>query len=318
MDLIRESLMSRLDQFVSQALHNAPTCAGAQLRIEAIIIGNEPAEEACSESQRHFLQTINLNDLDHLTLRSARPIAPERSDLQVTKPQFISFTEQHPAENSSLATKAGRALLESPTLEDGNGDGDGDGDEDDDEDDSAQQDSRRKMFGGLRLGPACNLTPPQTPTPPSARQLESDERNYPKRRKLDGDGSAKLQHSTADKLIEGIWQRIHEPRTLGLGPDVGEVLEAIATRLNNGSNGTAICTDFGNASRSCRQITCGSRTARALEVIVQAHWVDCYDVRLAALAEERPDLRPQAHRKMTLTEACTIFSWSEKELRNRM
>ena len=306
MEVIREKLMSKLDQLISQALQSASTRAGAQLQIEAIIVGHKSGEEAWSEHQRHLLQTISLDELEPSTLRFTRPVTAEKSDLVVFNPQPPSCPEQPLSHRSNLA------LLESPAVEDG------DKDTEEDEDDSAQQTSRRKMFGGLRLGPACNVTPPRTPTPPSARQLESDKRNYPKRRKLDGDGPAKLQQSTVDKLIECIWQQIHETRTLSLGPEVGEVLQTIAARLHNGANGTGASTDFGNASRCWRHISCGSRTARALEVIAQAHWVDCYDVRLAALAEERPDLRPQAHKKMILAEACTIFSWSEKELRNRM
>jgi hypothetical protein len=189
------------------------------------------------------------------------------------------------------------------------------------ENEGAQQTSRRKMVGGLRLGqsgPPCNLTPPRTPTPPSTRQLESDERNFPKRRKIDRGGPAKLQQSTVERLIESIWEQIHRPWTLALGPELSEAFEAVMEGLSDGSNGVSTSSNFGNVSRYCRQITCGSRTTRALEVIIQAHWIDCFDARVAALADKRPDLRPPGHKKMVLTEACIVFSWSEKELRNRM
>ena len=313
MDIVRDNLMSKLEQFVAQVLENASTSTGAQVQIEAIIVGNESGDGA-SQPRRRVLKTISLDDLQYSLAHSARRIAGGDNNHRVSNPQSLSNPERHPTGEFSSPTKTQRPALEphAPDDQDVNEDGGG----------VARRTSRRKMVGGLRLGhsgSSCNLTPPRTPTPPNTRQLETDERHFPKRRKLDKEGPAKLQKSTVDKLIEGIWEQIHKPRTLALGPELNAALQTIAERIGAGSNvAAAASADFGNASRCCRQITCGSRTARALEVIIQAHWIDCYDARIAALGEERPDLRVQEHKKMVLTEACTLFSWSEKELRNRM
>lgn len=48
---------------------------------------------------------------------------------------------------------------------------------------------------------------------------------------------------------------------------------------------------------------------------MQAHWVQCFDDRVAELAEN--SLREKA-KKTAISEACVDFSWSEKELRNKM
>jgi hypothetical protein len=76
--------------------------------------------------------------------------------------------------------------------------------------------------------------------------------------------------------------------------------------------------DFDLTTHTCRQITEGARTGKALEVIMQAHWVDSFDAQLATLAESRTDLRPSEQKKATMAKACELFNWSEKELRNRM
>lgn len=311
MDLIRNSLMSKIDQFVSEALQNTSTSTGAKLQIEARIV--DDGDEACSQPPRRcVLGDISLEDLKH----SPKPATAGDANHHLSKQRSLPFPEQYPAGekfNSGASTQ--RFTLEARTP--------GNGDADEGENEAAQQLPRRKMVGGLCLGHSSgnsrNLTPPRTPTPTTTRQLESDERHFPKRRKLGKKGPAKLQRSTIDKLIEGIWEQIHKPRTLALGPELGVALQSIAERVGEGSGGTSTTSlDFGTVSRCCRQITCGSRTARALEVIIQAYWVESYEARLAALREERPDMRPYEHKKMVLSEACTLFAWSEKELRNRM
>jgi hypothetical protein len=286
------------------------------LQIEARIVDDDTGDEACSQPWTCVLEDVSLNDLRH----SPNPAAAGHGSQHISNQRSLGFSEQHPAEEEhNRSTRPRRSTLESCTPDSGGADDE----EDEDEQGDAQHVSRRKMVGGLRLGHtsgiSCNLTPPRTPTPPTTRQFESEQRHFPKRRKLGKEGPAQLQRSTVDKLIEGIWEQIHKPRTLALGPELGEALQSIADRVGEGSaRPTTTSIDFGNASRYCRQITCGSRTARALEVIIQAHWVNCYDARLEALREERPELRPHEHKKMVLSEACALFAWSEKDLRNRM
>lgn len=61
-----------------------------------------------------------------------------------------------------------------------------------------------------------------------------------------------------------------------------------------------------------------SRTTRSIEVIMQVYWVDCYYTRIDVLKDQRLDLRPYEYKKLIMTEACTNFEWSKKNLRNRM
>lgn len=162
-------------------------------------------------------------------------------------------------------------------------------------------------MGGLRLG---GNTPQREPSPSGTRQLASDQRNFPKRRRID-DGPAKLQPSTIDKLIEGIWEQIHTPNILVVPPDISDIIKPLRPAAN-------LSLDFTDVSRRCRILTGISRTARSIEVMMQAHWIDCFHSRIDALKESRPDLRPHEHKKLVMTEACATFEWSEKDLRNRM
>jgi hypothetical protein len=320
MDLIRASLVSKVDQFVSEVLQNAGTSTGAKLQIEARIVDDGAGDEACSQPWTCVLEDVSLSDLR----QSPNPATAGDGIHHIFNQQSPPCSQPYYAgEKYDRGTRTRRSTLEPCTPNSGGADAEEDEDEDEDGHRTVQHLPRRKMVGGLRLGHSssisCNLTPPRTPTPPTTRQFESDQRHFSKRRKLDKEGPAKLQRSTVDKLIEGIWEQIHKPHTLALGPELGEALQSIVDRVGEASAGpTTTPTDFGNASRWCRQISCGSRTARALEVIIQAHWVDCYDARLVAFREERPDLRLHEHKKMVMSEACALFAWSEKDLRNRM
>ena len=61
-----------------------------------------------------------------------------------------------------------------------------------------------------------------------------------------------------------------------------------------------------------------SQSSRALEMIIQAYWVDCYSARIAAIQLEQP-LLPSTEARMTaLLEACAVLRLTEKELRNRL
>lgn len=71
----------------------------------------------------------------------------------------------------------------------------------------------------------------------------------------------------------------------------------------------------GRMSILTRKISQTSRNCRSLEVIVQAHWVQCFDDRVADLARETT---PDKAKKKAIAEACINFQWSEKELRNKM
>ena len=166
---------------------------------------------------------------------------------------------------------------------------------------------RRKAVGGLRLGTySAGITPPRTPSPQAIRQLESDNRIFPKRRKIDD--VPKLRASSLDKLVEGIWEQIHKSHMV---EEMSRVQEALSPW-----DGSLV--DFSAISKRCRMVTGASRTARAAEVVMQSHWIDRYDARLEEVEIEHSDLNWNARRRLVLAEACASFEWSEREMRNRM
>jgi hypothetical protein len=57
---------------------------------------------------------------------------------------------------------------------------------------------------------------------------------------------------------------------------------------------------------------------RAMEMIVQAYWIECYEKRISVIGQENPHLPPTEIRMMALREACAVLNWKEKDLRNRM
>jgi hypothetical protein len=61
-----------------------------------------------------------------------------------------------------------------------------------------------------------------------------------------------------------------------------------------------------------------SQLSRALEMVVQAYWIECYEARIAALRTEKPDCSATEARMAVLTEACAVLGWKEKDLRNRL
>lgn len=72
---------------------------------------------------------------------------------------------------------------------------------------------------------------------------------------------------------------------------------------------------FGRMNVLARKISQTSRTCRSLEVIVQAHWIQAFDDRVAELSS---NLARDKAKKAAISEACVDFSWTEKELRNKM
>jgi len=133
-----------------------------------------------------------------------------------------------------------------------------------------------------------------------------------------------MQRSTLEKFLAGIWQSIYS----GIKLDPTEIIEQWQAIESSGQprlltterdsairRPSAAQTSFGRMNVLTRKVSQASRTCRSLEVIVQAHWVHCFDDRVAELTLGLP--REKA-KKQTIVEACMDFSWSEKELRNKM
>ena len=76
--------------------------------------------------------------------------------------------------------------------------------------------------------------------------------------------------------------------------------------------------DYNAVNTLCRKVSQASRCSRALEVIVQARWIECFDARVRTLMDEAPELSSTKTKMMALKEACQDFGWSEKEMRNKM
>ncbi|KUM55967.1 hypothetical protein ACN42_g11266 [Penicillium freii] len=154
------------------------------------------------------------------------------------------------------------------------------------------------------------LRPSNVRIEPSVRQFHSDTR-FPQRRKPTKDAAVPtLQPSSIDKFIAGIWRQVHSPVTLSASfPD----------RRPEFNLGTGVSqTVFRAINGLCKKYYDQSRSSRALEIVVQAYWVECYEARIASIRLEFPSYTNAEARMAALKEACVTLTWHEKELRNRM
>ncbi|KGO64372.1 hypothetical protein PITC_022710 [Penicillium italicum] len=154
------------------------------------------------------------------------------------------------------------------------------------------------------------LRPSNTRIEPSVRQFHSDTR-IPQRKKPMKDAAVpSLQPSSIDKFIAGIWRQVHSPVTLSVSfPD----------RRPEFSLGTGVSQAVFRAINGlCKKYYDQSRSSRALEIVVQAYWVECYEARIASIRLECPSYTNAEARVAALKEACSTLAWHEKELRNRI
>ncbi|KAJ5111404.1 SET domain-containing protein [Penicillium argentinense] len=147
-------------------------------------------------------------------------------------------------------------------------------------------------------------------TAPPVRQFHCDTR-FPQRKRTANDlATPKLQPSSIDKFILGIWRQVHSPITLSVSfPD----------RRPEFSLRTGISQEVFRAINSlCRTYCDQSRSSRALEMIIQSYWVECFQARIASIRIEHPECTNVEARMIALKEACSTLGWQEKELRNRI
>ncbi len=97
-------------------------------------------------------------------------------------------------------------------------------------------------------------------------------------------------------------------------PEDLDLVNLLRLETSNGMNTEA----FSRVNAACLLTTTLSRSARALEIIVQACWMDCFEARVKAIAAERPDMSATECKMASINEACNALGWTEKELRNRM
>lgn len=182
--------------------------------------------------------------------------------------------------------------------------------------------TKRRAIGGLRVSATSDSAGNKPSTTP--RRLESDVRVFPQRKKRNPE-TPSFQPSTISKFINGIWESIFSGNRL----DPVEVIEQwqaiesggqprLLTDTQSGldvRNDSLILETFGKMTVLARKITQTSKVCRSLEVIVQAHWIDAFDGRVAELSTTTTK---EKAKKIALSEACKNFDWSDKEIRNRM
>lgn len=82
---------------------------------------------------------------------------------------------------------------------------------------------RRKTTGGSRVGQtSCLDTPPDDRVVPvlvegnsTARQLQTKSREFPQRKKQNGEGAPQLQPSSVEKFVAGVWKQMFSSIELG-------------------------------------------------------------------------------------------------------
>ncbi|GKZ47209.1 hypothetical protein AbraIFM66951_010560 [Aspergillus brasiliensis] len=145
---------------------------------------------------------------------------------------------------------------------------------------------------------------------PSVRQVHSDTR-FPQRKNPRQEYLMPvLEPTSADKLIAGIWRQLHSPVKLSRLPSIIQPNTDIRTGVS--------LEVFREINTLCLKYYNQSQSSRALEIIVQAYWVECFEARVAVIRLEKPHLSVTDARMIVLKEACGVLNWKEKDLRNRM
>lgn len=292
---------------IDSIIASSPT-PGVRIKVEATVIHDKP-----SRGQRKNPVHITLDTIDVESLRNG-PTCTGGSHVEEYTADGEGFQLPSPTNTDSHSPRA----ADDPRQQGQYGrDPEGPSEVPGEEDASVPSrisTRRRKTVGGLsipRISTAPSGSSGEAPSEPTTRQLQTGHDHFRKRRRFEN--GPKLEQSTVDKLTEGIWKELHNPNSLVLDQKFPEILQGL-----RGEAGKLDLCSFDVTTTTCRQITEGARTGRALEVIMQAHWVDSYDAQLASLADSRIYLKPSEQKRATLAKACELFKWTEKELRNRM
>ncbi|PYI09260.1 SET domain protein [Aspergillus sclerotiicarbonarius CBS 121057] len=187
-----------------------------------------------------------------------------------------------------------------------------------------QSHKRRKIVSGLRLARGTATDPTKSinhddeslpcktagSNKPSMRQVQSDT-GFPQRKNPRLEFLLPvLEPTSADKLIAGIWRQLHSPVQLSRLPCIPEPSTDIRTGVS--------VEVFREINTLCLKYYNQSQSYRALEMIFQAYWIECFEARVAVIRLEKPSLLTTDARMMVLKEACVVLGWKEKDLRNRM
>lgn len=205
-------------------------------------------------------------------------------------------------------------------------------------DSDSETSKRRKITGGLRLqrptGSANQSMSPEAEESEQApiRRLQTDVREKPQRRTTRDEPA--LRPSTLSKLVVGIWEQIFSSMSFDISVVSSEWRTTefqahrslITDMAQDGQPPSAVQVPpatapertFTRMNLLCRKISQASRCSRALEVVVQASWIEHFDRQVQEIAKENPQLSATKARMKALAQACSEIGWSEKEIRNKM
>ncbi|KAK6008157.1 hypothetical protein QM012_000060 [Aureobasidium pullulans] len=164
------------------------------------------------------------------------------------------------------------------------------------------------------------------------RRLQTDIREKPQRRTTKDEPA--LRPSTLSKLVVGIWEQIFSSMSFDISVVTSEwrttgfqAHRTLITDMGDDNQpltavqvppATAPERTFTRMNLLCRKISQASRCSRALEVVVQASWIEYFDRQVQDIAKENPQLSATKARMKALAQACSEIGWSEKEIRNKM
>lgn len=138
-----------------------------------------------------------------------------------------------------------------------------------------------------------------------------------KRRRLD-QSSTHDSVATMEKLIQSIWTQIHDWSVLATDSELCLLTSTILERANGSTDTAGTSLKFLDVTQVGLQITTSTRTTRAVEVLVQTDWMRRYLTRRDSIKVMYPQMKQHEVNRLVLSEACKVFSWTEKELRNHI
>lgn len=158
---------------------------------------------------------------------------------------------------------------------------------------------------------SASITPTRTDTHPSeSRRLQASVNGIPQRKKRLTDAQ-KAEPLSMEKFIAGIWKQLYG--SVQLTPSQSDMSSPRLARVNVMDSAAFLA-----INKLCSQASTMGKAVRATEVIVQTHWVDCFEKRIAAIKLEKPQHSNMEAKVATLKEATTVLQCSNKELQNKL
>ncbi|KAK5073259.1 hypothetical protein LTR64_000329 [Lithohypha guttulata] len=298
MNAIRDRLIARLDEILAEVVaQDLPS--NASLQIEASLV---LSDNAAGQHHHVVLDTINVDQLKLLTANPGTSATSPLNDQQDYRVHSFDSHSRKPAADLTTSSRLANATILAETT------------------------------AGKRFKPRSSPEQLTTTSGPLAQPIplttaslthvsafvdaHVDQPLAPDRSKTQ---QPRVLQPAVDNLIEGIWDQIHYSKLPTSPHDLAKIVRWTSENIHTHHDVLSMTqADFSDATKRCHHITTTGRSARSVEVVIQAHWVDCFDARLATLKKGQPDLRPTDHKRLVMNEACTSFGWSEKELRNKM